>query len=661
MNKNSAKMKEMSYFIPSVGTDKPQHSSENAPIPFSDEDKELVRQFYRLAAAADAENEARQRRRKQRGAEQHEEHDFKQNGDELKNLLSGRKKHHQLRQLRILIQVLDRESKVKGEFPIACTDKKFTALGGRKTVSNILQLAIKVGLLKCTNKKFRYGCKDSYSRMYIMNHQMRDYIEGLFAQGKMPGHKNVKCKNLNCSNVSNAPLSSSSSSSSSSISGNIRTVDVRLSSNLRLPASITDAEILDALDKRYPWWQKIIDISNTINHQYYADNPDLIIQFKPKITRSETGMVTKISSRAYSRFCSSSKTETEDSVLPCREKLLKGYLDSPQHYEYDVHSSIYQVTRFLNTGILQNENYDLYPCMTQTSISGDEDRKNYKLAAMRLYFEGSVKKLYHNVMSKHPELKVRFPRARMLPLLEAEIMQMEKVIGKRYGSEIFLHESCIYIALLQMLLNQGLKVLLVYDCFYSDNPKIGEYCRAYLPRIAENYLKTISCHKQVNKRQDSGSYSVYKGLDKSECKDAATGQETPLYEPLKPLIEHQENAASLCVSTSGNCPFIVNDTVAPHTAIGYCLSQRLQGNAKTGEFTTTKHFEEGDSLPVVNTFCINISLHGRSFRIVREAQTMEGVRTGSHEVDRGTACNYATLEGGNMILKFPEPAHGHVL
>ena len=162
--------------------------------------------------------------------------------------------------------------------------------------------------------------------------------------------------------------------------------------------------------------------------------------------------------------------------------------------EFDVKSSIFRINYFLNNGEWLDNSIDLYELMYGKKFESAEKRAEYKAIAMNLYFEKSVGTLYTHVSNKAESLK-KYDNDVMKMMLGDMHKQMTSVIGNCHDSEIFLHESCIYMDLQNELLKQGFDVTVVYDGFYvdrkegMDNTQFAQICNKLLERISREYAQ----------------------------------------------------------------------------------------------------------------------------------------------------------------------------
>lgn len=230
----------------------------------------------------------------------------------------------------------------------------------------------------------------------------------------------------------------------------------------------------------------------------YSGTIRLISKFEPSITRSKTGIITKIGIRSYNEVCGMPKKN----ALYTREDFFKELYGTKDVNEFDVKSSIYRVTYFLNTGEWLSNDVDFYQLMCPYTFDNDAERENYKSLCMRLYFGKSADDVYTKLINNVIEdsEKNRY-------FTEVLFDNMRQVIGQTYGSEIFLHESCIYMLLMNKLLNKGFLVTQVYDGFYC-NDEIEQICLEILPECANEYIKIAQI--QIKERKDKPVY-VLKG------------------------------------------------------------------------------------------------------------------------------------------------------
>lgn len=378
------------------------------------------------------------------------------------------------------------------EIPIATTGELSEIYNGVRNVSNMLQLAKKVDLLKTIDNTYQFNAfddKDNKSKTYIMNKNVQDLIIQLCNKYHIV-HKNY-IKNLNQNKNNNNNINS----------GNLRDLsefNIKINSKLKLRIPLaTDEQIIDVIKQMYPQIEEYQKLADEINEKYYYnDKYKLGIKFQPKIKRNAGGLITSISIRATNGICSYKAHENgKESGRRWRKDVLNEYFGTDNYMEYDVKSSIYRITHFLNYNVWLDPSIDLYEEMYGKAFETKEARDMYKSFAMRLYFERSLGTLYtHTVCTAKDD----FNAANIDEItLKLELMnmhqQMTDVIGNPFDSEIFLHESCIYMDLCKELLDRGFDVVQVYDGFYVrknneyDQQSFNDLCNTLLDNIALNY------------------------------------------------------------------------------------------------------------------------------------------------------------------------------
>lgn len=181
-----------------------------------------------------------------------------------------------------------------------------------------------------------------------------------------------------------------------------------------------------------------------------------------KIKRGKGGRITGISFRPWSN-AAIMKSDDRKAAMMKMSKNAKNIL------EFDVKASIYQVTELCNKGLWRGNSYDEYRSMAGFEMDGKQ-RALYKHGlAMRLYFAESDKSCMSHILALGRDAEDVCSRVDGWHVVQEARRRMFESIGPGYGSEIFMHEACIYVRALRKLLERGEKVLLVYDCFYLLN------------------------------------------------------------------------------------------------------------------------------------------------------------------------------------------------
>ena len=366
--------------------------------------------------------------------------------------------------------------------------------GSHKNVCNVIKKAIQAGLLAVVQDYYHIG---ACSKLYAINPRKIAEIRALseVKETKEDGKGHIN------------------SSYTPTYSGNIR-----FSSGRRLPGvGLTDKAVIETLHKNYPYlseFEKLNEENNenlmkTINPLYtptYSGNIRdallLLGKFEPKVKRNfKTGVITGISIRETSKAAILPKTEGNFT----REDLFVNLYGTKDVYEFDVKSSIYRVTYFMNKGEWLSNDVDFYQMISPYEFETDEDRENFKAVCQRFYFGKSPEQVFEKLWKKKYIEKSEENAGHIASIFS----NMRKVVGDTYDSEIFLHESCIYMLLMRELIKRGYTVTQVYDGFYCDKD-IEDLCIELLPVCAAEYAEIA---KHSAKSGDSLGKNLYKSED----------------------------------------------------------------------------------------------------------------------------------------------------
>lgn len=381
--------------------------------------------------------------------------------------------------------------------------------GNHQNVSNMIRIAKKIDLIKCVDEDYQFNAYNddmNRAKMYIMNKKVFDLVRDM-ANREGICTKNYYYKNIKENEEINHVIINSA---------NIREIQnygLHINSNLhmRLPF-VNDEEITEYIETvRYPQIRDYQKLADEINSRYYVNGDyDLGIRFNTKITRSRGGLVSKIGIRATNGIVASKEHDNgKNSNRVWRKEILDGYFGKDNYMEFDVKSSIYRINHFLNFNVWLDNDIDLYKEMYGKEFDSKEQRDQYKLFAMKLYFDKSIKKLRHHTVMGRDRNVLNMTDDDLEMTLNEMKNRMTDVIGNTYDSEIFLHESCIYMDLCKELLERGFKVVQVYDGFYvnKDNgmteEEFNELCQVILDdvsmRYKEKYLMNNKEYNEENK------------------------------------------------------------------------------------------------------------------------------------------------------------------
>ena len=378
---------------------------------------------------------------------------------------------------------------------IACTSKKMKALcGSEMNISNFIKYMKIIGLLANYDSTYRFNSgRFNRSKSYVYSKEAEDKIKEYCELNNIKKYQVVYNGSKTLKNKKFQKKIEFFEDS-----------EVRFSSKLYLmkPENLSKEDFEDylllQLYENYPQLEYFQNLANEINEKYYADDPDRQIRFNPSYTwnRDETA-VTKIGIRA-TNSCVSAKKEKEkgdEEWIKYRSELLEQY---GLKYEFDVKSSVPRVTYLLTNGKWLDNDIDLYKIMFDKYVEiepseymewGEEARKIYKYFFMRGYFDS------YNMLAAHVKraisLKGDYNKGEWKGLdkvLYNYKKSIEETIGElKYDSEIFFHESCIYMKVLKEILERKYKVLQIYDGFYTD--KECKEIEEIVKKEAEEYYK----------------------------------------------------------------------------------------------------------------------------------------------------------------------------
>lgn len=234
---------------------------------------------------------------------------------------------------------------------------------------------------------------------------------------------------------------------------------VVISSKKRPGISGYDDETLkDAVYKKYPQIKEYQTLMNSINERYDWDNSAMKVWFEPNIKHIHS--YTKFSIRYNSEFMNWPKETRKDWVNQYFEEH-----GSREWIEYDVNASIFRVTYLLNYGSWLSYSGDLYEYWYGGKFESREARKQFKQLCNIVYFTSSDEQAFRSYSNIYDVNDGYKPEC--LKYISNLRNRMTETIGRFYDSEIFMHESCVYIGAIKELYEIAkLRAIPVYDCFY---------------------------------------------------------------------------------------------------------------------------------------------------------------------------------------------------
>ncbi len=383
--------------------------------------------------------------------------------------------------------------------PIATTNKKFVSIcGSQQNASNLVKYMINIGLLGEEDTIYQYNAaREGYNKAKTYRY---------YYDNEMKAKDYCKENNINKYVVLNNKQLRSSTVVQKLKIENFDNDRVRFSSQLHLlkPDNYSTAQferhIEAVLYRNYPYLSYYQDLADTINETYYADNPELSISFTPNYTWNKGNKaITKIGIRATNELVSAKREKdgNENFYGSYKEDVLDRY---GLNLEKDVTSSIPRITLSLNVGRWISEDIDIYELIYNEYVINhtvvqkfEEIRPAIKKLHMRGYFDRP------STLGVHTRRVMANVRDKEAVDTEMQIYQNAIIAaegGALYGSEIFYHESCIYMDVLKELLDNGYKVWQCYDAFYASKKGVTQegfvkYVTEVIEEKANLYIDTV--------------------------------------------------------------------------------------------------------------------------------------------------------------------------
>ena len=319
--------------------------------------------------------------------------------------------------------------------------------------------------------------------------------------------------------------------------------------NARYPQFLEGKKIAAELNKKLP-------LEEQIKWQWHLELKQ----------RDGKKYLTKIGFRASNMICSYKEKENEN---PCyRGKWRREYLTEVYgsgYSNYDFNASIWRLSYNLLHDEMLPESKDGYELAYGDKFKSTEDRDVFKKIAMRLYF-GGINQLGIQVERKFKEIANKLgekytydhARARFIQdiMSEQKLIAIEK-IGGFFDSEIFLHESCIYLNIYKDIVDSGIRCTQIYDSFYfnaDSNINVNQLYKTHLSqyklKFADTFnyltLEGLSYHISIG-YGDKQAKKVVK-RDNSDIPDEP--EANPLAEKLEKLLDKVVKASLMGLHTA---------------------------------------------------------------------------------------------------------------
>lgn len=389
--------------------------------------------------------------------------------------------------------------------PIPSTDKRLMEIcGGQRNASNLIKFMCKIGLLELYDGHFQFNATKKNFNQSKKYRYFYDNEVGIIEYCRDNGIKKRKKEEI----TNNTVVEKFS----------IDEKSVRFCSKLKLrkPDDLSKKQFEEylrgALYRNYPELEHYQQIADHINTAYYSEEPNMRIRFEPKITwNKKQNIVRKIGIRATNAYVSAKKTNDNDEHFMgyYKDEILRWY---GLNLEKDVKSSVPRITRSLNTGKWVNENIDIYEMIYHEYVKrrGDtgatihefsEVRSAIKSLHMRAYFD-DAKVLGRNTRNAMARVLDKDEVDQEIQLLREAVVAAEG--GCLFDSEVFYHESCIYMDVLEELLENGFIVWQCYDAWYAAKEGVAqEEFEAYVTRVvAEKANEYIARRNAIHTQAD---------------------------------------------------------------------------------------------------------------------------------------------------------------
>lgn len=272
---------------------------------------------------------------------------------------------------------------------------------------------------------------------------------------------------------------------------------LRISSKLSIKTDLGDEALERMLSRKYEGLLTIRQMKLKGINFGLPEEQKLIFNWHITRAKKNQYIIRKIGIRATSKIVSLKEHENENPNYrgEWRKQYMANYFYRG-HKEYDVRGSIYQVTHLLNFGEWKGDEVDPYSVMYGGEFSTKKQRDEYKSLCMALYFDRPQSILPHNRI-KVSETRRKYGDSAINSALSAAAKRMREWTGETLDSEVFFHESLIYVDLLYKLREKDVfNVLSIYDAFYMDIIYDVEIVKQTVKEVAEEYYKEYCIWKK---------------------------------------------------------------------------------------------------------------------------------------------------------------------
>ena len=430
----------------------------------------------------------------------------------------------------------------------------------RKMIKTYIDNLLSLRVIKLESKV--YSSNHSISKLYSFNQLV---YSKLLAYANSKYKLSINQNSSLCYHISNR----SRDEQTEDTSKDAKFDESRIRICKRMKMDVTDvslSKIESVLNARYPQFLEGKHIAEELNKSLPIEEQikwQWNLELKLKDGKK---YLTKIGFRASNIICSYKKRQNAN---PCyRGKWRSEYLNSiygPKYKNYDFNASIWRLSYNLLHDDMLPESTDGYELAYGDKFESTEDREIFKKIAMRLYF-GGINQLGVQVENKFKEIATKLGEKyiydRSRAKLIQEIMSDQKLlaveqIGGLFDSEIFLHESCIYLNIYKDIVDSGIRCTQIYDSFYFNadvNINVNQLYMTHLSQYKLKFANTFKyltlddlCYHISNRSREKQAKNVVK-QDISDIPDES--EANPIAEKLEKLLDDVVKYSLMGLSTA---------------------------------------------------------------------------------------------------------------
>ena len=430
----------------------------------------------------------------------------------------------------------------------------------RKMIKTYIDNLLSLRVIKLESKV--YSSNHSISKLYSFNQLV---YSKLLAYANSKYKLSINQNSSLCYHISNR----SRDEQTEDTSKDAKFDESRIRICKRMKMDVTDvslSKIESVLNARYPQFLEGKHIAEELNKSLPIEEQikwQWNLELKLKDGKK---YLTKIGFRASNIICSYKKRQNAN---PCyRGKWRSEYLNSiygPKYKNYDFNASIWRLSYNLLHDDMLPESTDGYELAYGDKFESTEDREIFKKIAMRLYF-GGINQLGVQVENKFKEIATKLGEKyiydRSRAKLIQEIMSDQKLlaveqIGGLFDSEIFLHESCIYLNIYKDIVDSGIRCTQIYDSFYFNADVNINVNQLYMTHLSQYKLKFANTFKYLT--LDDLCYHISTGSREKQAKNVVKqdisdipdeSEANPIAEKLEKLLDDVVKYSLMGLSTA---------------------------------------------------------------------------------------------------------------